>query len=91
MFADGMHCCMMSIIGSYFTCVHVAKLVHIFLFDTSLLTALAWQVMQSICFHSIFELTDLWPWPFACIWLMTIALLELKVKVTLTLTPTWIL
>ena len=28
-----------------------------------------------------FEPSDLWPWPFACVWVMTIALLELKIKV----------
>jgi len=32
-------------------------------------TALAQKVMQSlpsVCFHSNFEPSDLWPWPFAC-------------------------
>jgi len=37
------------------------------------------SVCLSICFH--FEPSDLWPWPFAYMWVMTIALMGLKVKV----------
>jgi len=34
----------------------------------------------SVLFTLTFELSDIWPWPFACIWVMTIILLGLKVR-----------
>ena len=38
-------------------------------------------VRLSVRSNLTFEPRDLWPWPFACVWVMTIALLGLKIKV----------
>jgi len=40
------------------------------------------SVCPSICFHCLsFEPTDLCPWPFECVWVMTTAVLDQEVKV----------
>jgi len=54
-------------------------------------TVLAWEVIQSppsvrpsvrpFVSSLTFKPSYLWPWPFACVWVMIVALMGLKVKV----------